>query len=363
MYDVIIVGGSFAGLAVAMQLRGHRVLLIDQRPIGACQTSTCAIPLRTAQAVGAERAIQEAHAALLLHTGGREIPFPQREAYVTFDYAAFCRAMLAQTEVEVWQERATALSDTEVATSRGVVQGRFVVDASGWKGLRAPAAGPARDLGLGYGVETELPGPSPAGPHLHFYYEQGLVRNGYAWVFPCGDSVRIGVCSFDPGVALGPVLAAHLARFGLRVGRTHGGALATRSRPPLVEGRFVVGDAAGQCLPLTAEGIRPALASGAGCGRLIAAALAGALAPDEARAQYAAYIEAGRRPRRGLQRMEATVAGAPDHLRAVAGRIAAQRTLHRGMMGWYHETAGGLAATSEEFSRPPARLRVAATRS
>ena len=84
---------------------------------------------------------------------------------------------------------------------------------------------------------------------LHFYYERGLVRNGYAWVFPCGESVRIGVCSFDAGVSLGPILAAHLARFGLQPGRTHGGVLATRPRPPLDGARFVVGDAAGQCLP------------------------------------------------------------------------------------------------------------------
>lgn len=362
MYDVIIVGGSFAGLATAMQLRGRRVLLMDQRPIGACQTSTCAIPLSTARAVGAERAIQEGHTALVLHTGAREIPFAQREPYVTFDYHAFCQAMLAQCEAEVWETRATAVGGTAVATPRGVVQGRFVVDASGWKGLRPAGAGPARDLGLGYGVETELPGPSPAGPNLHFYYERGLVRNGYAWVFPCGESVRIGVCSFDAGVSLGPILAAHLARFGLRAGRTHGGVLATRPRPPLDGARFVVGDAAGQCLPLTAEGIRPALASGVYCGRLIASALAGALAPEEARARYAAYIESGRRPRHGLQRMQQTVAGAPDGLRATAGRIAAQRTLHRGMMGWYHEIAGGLAATNEEFCRPPARLRVAANR-
>ncbi len=40
-YDVIIAGGSFAGLAVANQLRGQRVLLIDRKPIGSGRTSAC----------------------------------------------------------------------------------------------------------------------------------------------------------------------------------------------------------------------------------------------------------------------------------------------------------------------------------
>jgi glycine/D-amino acid oxidase-like deaminating enzyme len=40
-YDVIITGGSFAGLAAAVQLRGKRRLLIGPHAIGAAQTSAC----------------------------------------------------------------------------------------------------------------------------------------------------------------------------------------------------------------------------------------------------------------------------------------------------------------------------------
>ena len=45
MYDAIIAGASFAGLATAMQLRGYRVLLIDQYPVGAHQMSACGTPI------------------------------------------------------------------------------------------------------------------------------------------------------------------------------------------------------------------------------------------------------------------------------------------------------------------------------
>ena len=69
-YDVVIVGASFAGLAVARQLRGHRVLLVDQRPVGSHQTSTCAMPLSLVAMLGVESAVQERHDTLGLHTGG-----------------------------------------------------------------------------------------------------------------------------------------------------------------------------------------------------------------------------------------------------------------------------------------------------
>src|SRR3954451_25201426 len=179
MYDVVIIGGSFAGLATAMQLRGYRVLVIDQRPIGAHQSSTCAIPVATMRAFGTESAALETHDALILHTHGREIAFRQREPYATFDYAAFCQALLAQTEAEVWLAKATGIAAGMVQTSRGPVAARFVVNASGWQALQRQADGPARAMTtLGYGLETELPVRPTTRPGLHFYFEQQLVRRG-----------------------------------------------------------------------------------------------------------------------------------------------------------------------------------------
>ena len=195
-YDAIVVGGSFAGLAVAAQLKGHRVLVIDQRPIGTHQTSTCAVPLATAEAVGAVSATQEVHEYASLHTGGQEYRYRLNEPYVTFDYHAFCQAMLARTDAEVLLAKATRYEKGTVETTCGSVSAPFVVDASGWRSLTPQ--GPSREIPLlGYGVETELPVRLPVSPGLHFYFEKGIVRSGYAWVFPCGATVRIGVCSFE----------------------------------------------------------------------------------------------------------------------------------------------------------------------
>lgn len=330
MYDVIVVGGSFAGLAVAMQLRGRRVLIVDQRAIGTHQTSTCAAPVSLAQQLGTLSSLLEEHRYVVLHTGGQETGFKLEEPYFTFDYFAFCRAMLAQTDAEVLIATATSIDGGEVATTQGPFKGRFVVDASGWQPLHRRRAGPGGDVSAaagsahadtgsaaaGCGVETELPVRVPLDPGLHFYAEKSIVRNGYAWVFPCGASTRIGVCTFDRGVSIKPVLDAFLGRFGLQRAATHGGGMPVYRREPLAGEVLVVGDAAGQCVPLWAEGIRSAIFYSTVCGREIAAGLDGLITDDEARRHYAQVVRGKQAFRNTMLALQQSIAWAPEWLRA-----------------------------------------------
>ena len=59
-FDVVVCGASFAGLAVARELRGSgaRVMVVDRYEIGERQTSACGIPtqwLRAMDLMGAHR--------------------------------------------------------------------------------------------------------------------------------------------------------------------------------------------------------------------------------------------------------------------------------------------------------------------
>ncbi|MGB3683059.1 MAG: NAD(P)/FAD-dependent oxidoreductase [Rubrobacteraceae bacterium] len=340
-YDVIIVGGSFAGLSVAMQLRGRRVLVLDQHPIGSHQMSSCGTPLPTAKAVGAEAAILEEHPALVMHAGGREMSFPLRDPFVTFDYEKFCGAMLEQTDAEVRLARVTELDGDVVETTKGPAKGRFIVDAAGWRSQRGRSLQPPRPVRrFGYGLETELPVRLDLSPGLHFYFEKDLMPNGYVWAFPCGETVRLGLGSFEEGLRLRPRLERFLERFGLRAGETRGGVLAIERSEPLAEEMFVVGDAAGQCLPVTGEGIRAAIFHGVHCGRAIASALDGELSSDEARDLYREQVRGMDRFHERLMKMQAVVARTPEPLLAAAGRILARPALTHRLMGKYLVSSG-----------------------
>ena len=340
VYDAIVVGGRFAGLAVAMQLPDHRVLLIDQYPIGSHQMSACGTPLATAKAVNAEEAILDVHRQLVLHASGSTVRFTLRDPYVTFDYAAFCKAMLAQTDAVVLQAQATRMEAHRVQTTQGTFTARFVVNASGWR-FRYQDVGTTNgnDQDFGYGLETELP-VRWRDPGLHFFFAKRLVRNGYAWIFPCGETTRFGIGAFDRGTKLRGALEGFLQELDLEVGGTHGGVLAVARRRPIEDGVFLVGDAAGQCLPATGEGIRTAIFHGIHCGRAIASALEGRLSPAEASRLYTIQVQSMDRFHKRLLALQRLVAYVPESFLGLVAQLCARPSLSRWIMDRYWTSTG-----------------------
>jgi flavin-dependent dehydrogenase len=91
-------------------------------------------------------------------------------------------------------------------------------------------------------------------------------------------------------------------------------------------GVLFVGDSAGHCLPLTAEGIRCAAYFGTAAGRLIAGALDGHLTRAEALHRYAALHERERRHyERLLHAQRAVPALAPGILELGARVVGTRR--------------------------------------
>lgn len=301
--DVVIAGASFAGLAVARELSG-RTVLIDPEEVGLGQTSACGAPVSLLKALGALEAVQERHDALIIHTPGRDVSWPLPEPFCTFDYRACCRAALLGTGTPVMRASVHGRRGTAAVTSQGEVPARVLVDCTGW---RAALAGPAngsdrstRDLsGRYFGLESEAP--APFQPGLHFYFWPEIVQDGYGWAFPAGSATRIGVLSFRGRSHLGYAVAALLDRLGMPRGPVHGGFLRTGLRPPVADGVFAVGDAAGQCLPLTGEGIRTAIQAGLVCGTLLRSALDERITLGEAAARYRTFVLEQRRAYRVLE--------------------------------------------------------------
>ena len=88
-YDAIIVGGSFAGLAVASRLRGN-ILLIDKKEIGAGQTSACGTHLSVPLALNCMDSVLQVYNTGFIHTSSKIIEYNLPYLFCAFDYQKFC---------------------------------------------------------------------------------------------------------------------------------------------------------------------------------------------------------------------------------------------------------------------------------
>lgn len=343
--EVVVAGASFAGLAVARELPG-RAVLIDPEEVGLGQTSACSAPVSLLKTLGALESVQERHDALIIHTPGRDVTWPLPEPFCTFDYRVCCRGALAGAGAGVMRAAVLGLrrepgmrrGGTVAVTSQGEVPARVLVDCTGW---RAALAGSScgcprstRDVsGRYFGLESEAPVPFP--PGLHFYFWPEIVRDGYAWAFPAGSTTRIGILSFRGRSRLGNAVAALLDRLGMPRGPVHGGFLRTGLRPPVADGVFAVGDAAGQCLPLTGEGIRTAVQAGRVCGSLLRSALDGQMTLGEAALRYRTFVLEQRRRYRVLEWATRAAAVLPARLLGLLAAWIGRPGPLRAFMGHY----------------------------
>jgi flavin-dependent dehydrogenase len=293
--DVLVCGASFAGLAVARELAGSgaRVLVIDRYEIGERQTSACGIPTTWLDALELRGALRQTFGELVVHTPWRSSRWTLPWTFSTFDYPELCALMWEQAHAEETEFETATVEGREgctVRTDRGELRAPLIVDALGWRRSlsRAVAIQPP-DARLSRGLEVH---PRGAGEELELWIDPRYIRAGYAWSFPAREEVRVGVGSFWP--------AHHVREPTVRLARDlrlpadgyQGNWIPHQLRPAVEDGVFFVGDSAGHCLPLTAEGIRTALYFGIACGRELRGVLAGASTREQALDRYGAFSDA-----------------------------------------------------------------------
>ena len=294
-FDVLICGASFAGLALARELRatGARILVLDRYEIGERQTSACAAPTEWLENLGLAASIRQTFGSLVVHTPRAHARWPLGWTFSTFDYRELCDLLWAQrgdgTEFET--AKVDGRSGTTVHTDRGDVSAPLVVDALGWKrNLGAQLVQPP-EARLSRGLEVH---PGGAGGDLELWIDKRVIRAGYGWSFPAGDEVRVGIGSFDPRDHVKQPTVALADAVGLPPVGYQGNWIPHRLRPAVEDGIFFVGDSAGHCLPLTAEGIRTAFYFAIALGRELRDVLDGRQDRDAALARYGAFSDAHR---------------------------------------------------------------------
>jgi flavin-dependent dehydrogenase len=288
--DVLICGASFAGLAVARELRatGSRVLVLDRYEIGERQTSACAAPTEWLVNLGLEDSLRQTFGSLLVHTPRVTRRWPLPWTFSTFDYRTLCRLLWEQSgDAEFETAKVEGRSGNVVHTDRGDVTAPLIVDALGWRRvLGAGANVQPPDAPLSRGLEVH---PEGRGADLELWLDRRYVGPGYGWSFPARDELRIGVGSFDPAIHVKDPTLTLAADVEAEAVRFQGNWIPHRLRPATEDGVIFAGDSAGHCLPMTAEGIRTALYFGVYLGRELRAALDGRQSAGDALRRYGEF--------------------------------------------------------------------------
>lgn len=286
--DVVVVGAGPSGSTAARGLAsaGRDVLLLDRarfprdKPCGGGVTIRCAqlLPFDISPVV--EHVVTGAEVRLG-HLGRRV----QRDfdggvlTYMTqrrrLDAFLVERAQEAGAEFrdgqQVTQVRQLPDGTFEVSTREQVVRARALVGADGANGLVANSLGFAKPPEAAVALEGNIPCPDgpPAWTRGRVVLQLGVMPGGYAWVFPKGDHINVGVGGWKAiaGTRLRPALERVCRDYGLDSSRLtnvrgHHLPIGQPGAPLTTGGAALVGDAGALLDPLSGEGIYAAIASG-----------------------------------------------------------------------------------------------------
>jgi menaquinone-9 beta-reductase len=290
-----VCGASFAGLAVARELAGTgaRVLVIDRYELGEHQTSACAMPTAWLQALELMNCWRQTFNEIIVHTPCHTGRWILPWSFSTFDYRELCALMWEQAncpELELQTATVLGREGNTVYTDRGELRAPLIVDALGWRRVLSNASTiQPPHARLSRGLEVH---PASAGHRMEVWIDPRYIRAGYGWSFPAHDELRVGVGSFWPSHHVKEPTIRLASEVGVAPRGYQGNWIPHQLRAATEDGLFFVGDSAGHCLPLTAEGIRTAIYFGLACGRELRTVLAGQRTREQALARYGAFSAA-----------------------------------------------------------------------
>jgi len=275
VYDLIVVGGGFAGLTAAASAaaRDLKVAVIEAKPRSGAKVHTTGILVKEAS--------QELDfpAALLRKIHGVRLYAPNLKhvdltAPGYYFYATETAALLDWMALKAREAGVRIFNNTPFEDARirdgfvevapAGIRGRFLIGADGPRSKVARAFGLSQNTRFLTGVEAEFPFIDPGNDHLHCFLDSRFAPGYLGWMVPGAGVRQIGL-AFD--VRRKPDLEGFLKKIEPITGvmgeprNMRGGLIPCGGRLAHFANSHVllVGDAAGIVSPLTGGGIHTAL--------------------------------------------------------------------------------------------------------
>ncbi len=302
LWDAIVVGAGPAGCAAAYDLAaaGQSVLLLDKKDFPRAKACAGGLTSKAVQSLrySIDPVVRKVVGRVRLE-GESSSSSPAGDV-VLKSREPIC-VMTVRAELDEYCLRKTIAAGACLRKIGGVRQilrdgeqvhlltagekyrARFLVGADGASGQVRRLCTAGSWFSQGFALEAKTASPRE---EVDLTFDFGSVDRGYAWIFPKGDHLNVGIYSLSSGAGLTRSgLLSYIKRrvgtdsldcvVGQYLGFGAGESLAAYVRPDLHDRVLLVGDAGGFADPLTGEGIYGALVSGQAAAKAILAELQG----------------------------------------------------------------------------------------